>query len=63
MAIEVPYNRIGPAPAAPDRVYDKLRKKFLSSIEEGKEKAVEQKKILAAKIEKFNNTGWWTHMR
>jgi superfamily II DNA or RNA helicase len=32
-------------------------------MDEGREKAAEQKKILAAKMEKIDNTGWWTHTR
>lgn len=60
MAVEGPHDGIRLARAALDAAYDELRKKFLSGMEEGREKAAEQKKILAAKMEKFDNTGWWT---
>ena len=48
VAVEVPHDGIEPTPAAQDRAYDELRKRFLSGMEEGK---------------KFDNTGWWTHTR
>lgn len=43
--------------------YDELRRKFLQDIKEGREKDVEQRKILNATMAKIDNTGWWTHTR
>ena len=63
VTVDVPHDGATPAPAAPDGAYDELRKKFLRGMEEGREKAAEEKKVLAAKMEKIDNTGWWTHTR
>jgi hypothetical protein len=35
VAIEVRHDGVEPAPAAPDRAYDELRKRFLHGMEEG----------------------------
>ena len=58
ITVEVLYDKAAPALAAPDGAYKELREKILCSIEEGREKAAKQKKILATKMEKINNTGW-----
>ena len=46
------------SPASSDEGYNELRQKFLLDMEEGRKKDEEQKKILDAKMEKIDNTGW-----
>jgi hypothetical protein len=43
--------------------YDELRQKFLQDVKEGRAKDSERRKILNARMETIDNTGWWTHTR
>jgi hypothetical protein len=51
------------SPVSGSGAYDELKRKFLQDMKEGREKDVERKKILDAKMEKIDNSGWWRHTR